>query len=480
MSRRVCPAILLAVFAFGVTVLAAQDPPAVKPVPKGVEGIWEGPLKIGAIELRLAFKVKKDKDDKLTATMDSIDQGAKDVPIAEVSFEGRKLTLADPKMKAKYVATLSEDGQTLKGDWEQSGLKLPLELKRVEKVSTLNRPQTPKPPFPYPSEDVTFENPAAGIKLAGTLTLPKGDGPFPAVVLISGSGPQDRDETLFGHKPFLVIADHFAHNGIATLRYDDRGVGKSGGKQEGATSADFATDTHAAMKYLLTRKEIDPKRIGLIGHSEGGLIAPMVAADHPDDVAFIVLLAGTGLPGDAVLRGQLEALLKAAGEKPEKAELNLRLQRAAVTAVMNADPDRRKGEVTAALRGFFESLTEEERKIWGEADPDIDALVGRIDDPWMAFFLRFDPRPTLGKVRCPVLAVNGGLDLQVIPGENLPEIEKAVKAGGNTDVTVKEFPGLNHLFQKAKTGLPNEYGQIEETFNPEVLEFITEWVLKRK
>jgi pimeloyl-ACP methyl ester carboxylesterase len=385
-----------------------------------------------------------------------------------------------PKLKAKYVGTLADDGQSIKGDFDQAGMKMSLELKRVEKVSTLHRPQTPKPPFPYPVEDVTFENKAAGIKLAGTLTLPKGDGPFPAVVTISGSGAQDRDETLFGHKPFLVIADHLARKGVAVLRWDDRGVGKSGGKQTGATSADFATDAHAAVKYLQTRKEIDPKRVGLMGHSEGGLIAPMVAADHPDDVAFIVLLAGPGLPGDEVLRSQLHVILKASGEKPEKIELMKRLQRAAVSAVKKAGAEKGKEEAKEAVKAFLASLTEDERKALGKEKPDIDALVGRIADPWMAYFFRFDPRPTLGKVRCPVLAVNGELDLQVVPGENLAAIEKAVKAGGNERVAVKEFPKLNHLFQTAKTGLPNEYGQIEETFDPEALTFISEWVLKQK
>ena len=459
---------------------AAEDPPVVKPAPKGVEGVWEGPLKIGVIELRLAFTIKTDKDGKLTATMDSIDQGARDIPVAEVSFADRKLTFGLPKLKAKFTGTLAEDGRSVKGHFEQAGLKLPLELKRVEKVSTLNRPQTPKPPFPYPTEDVTFENKAAGIKLAGTLTLPKGDGPFPAVVTVSGSGAQDRDETLFGHKPFLVIADHFARNGIAVLRWDDRGVGKSGGKQAGATSADFATDAHAAVKYLQARKEIDPKRVGLMGHSEGGLIAPMVAADHPDDVGFIVLLAGPGLPGDEVLRTQLEALLKAGGEKTEKIELMKRLQRAAVTAVMTAEPGKGKDEAKAAVTKFLDSLTEAEKKTIDLGKTPVDALVGRVADPWMAYFFRYDPRPALGKVRCPVLAVNGGLDLQVVPGENLPAIEGAVKGGGNERVTVKEFPKLNHLFQTARTGLPTEYGQIEETFDPEALAFIAEWVLKQK
>jgi pimeloyl-ACP methyl ester carboxylesterase len=485
MLRRLRSVVLGSAFALGCIVVApaAEDPPVVKPAATGIEGIWEGPLKVGAVELRLALKIKKDKDGKLTATGDSVDQGAKDIPIPEVSFEGRKLTMADTKSKVKFVGTMADDGQSIKGEFEQAGLKIPLELKRVEKVSTLNRPQTPKKPFPYPAEDVTFENKTAGIKLAGTLTLPEGGGPFPAVVLISGSGAQDRDETLFGHKPFLVIADHFARDGIAVLRYDDRGVGKSEGKQEGATSADFATDTYAAVKYLQARKEVDPKRIGLMGHSEGGLIAPMVAADHPDDVGFIVLLAGPGLPGDEVLRSQLDVILKASGEKPEKIELTKRLQRAAVTAVMKASPDKMKGEAKEAVKKFLDSLTEAERKSLdaGKFTTEaLDAMVGRVADPWMAYFFRHDPRPTLGKVRCPVLAVNGELDLQVVSGANLPAIEKAVKAGGNDKVAVKEFPKLNHLFQKTKTGLPNEYGQIEETFDVEALEYLAEWVLKQK
>lgn len=466
-----------------VAVSSAQDAPAVKPAAQGLEGIWEGTLKVGAVELRLAFKIKKDKDGKLTATGDSIDQGAKDIPVPEVSFEGRKLTMADTKSKIKFAGTLADDGQSIKGEFEQAGLKIPLELKRVEKVSTLNRPQTPKKPFPYPAEDVTFENKPAGIKLAGTLTLPKGDGPFPAVVLISGSGAQDRDETLFGHKPFLVIADHFAKNGIAVLRFDDRGVGKSEGKHEGATSADFATDAHAAVKYLQTRQEIDAMRVGLMGHSEGGLIAPIVATDHPADVGFIVLLAGPGLPGNEVIRSQQKAILMAMGTGAEKIELMQRLQKAAVTAVMKAAPDTMKAEAKESVKQFFDSLTEAERKSLGlgkSTENAMDAIVGQVASPWMAYFFKYDPRPTLGKVRCPVLAVNGELDIQVVPGENLPAIEKAVKAGGNDRVTVKEFPELNHLFQKAKTGLPNEYGQIEETFDPEALKYLAEWVRKQK
>jgi pimeloyl-ACP methyl ester carboxylesterase len=450
--------------------LLAQDPPA-KPAPAGV---WEGPLKVGPLELRLAFHVKKADDGKLSATMDSIDQGAKGIPCGEVAAAEKKLTIDVPKLKASFAGDLSADGQTAKGDWTQSGQSFPLELKRVEKPSTLNRPQLPKKPYPYPAEDVTFENPAAdNIKLAGTLTLPTGGGPFPAVVLVSGSGPQDRDETLMGHKPFLVLADHLTRKGVAVLRFDDRGTGKSGGKFEGATSADFATDAHAAVTYLKGRKEIDPKRVGLAGHSEGGVIIPMVAADHPADVAFLVLMAGTGVPGDEISRRQQKDMLKAMGvSDKDLAGVQDFLAKLLPVAVKPGPADEKAKAMKAITKEFIDGLPEEDRKKVGAIEP----LVARLTDPWMLYFLAHDPRPVLGKVRCPVLAVNGELDTQVAADVNLPAIAAALKAGGNGRVTTKAFPGLNHLFQHAKTGALSEYGQIEETFAPEALTTISEWI----
>jgi len=468
-----------ACIALFVAALAAVSGSAADP--KGIEGIWEGPLKGGVIELRLAFKVAKDKDGKLTATMDSIDQGAKDIPCGGVAFEKKRLEIGIPLLKAKYAATLTDDGMLLKGEYEQNGSKHKLDLKRVEKVSTLNRPQHPKAPFPYASEEVTFENAAAKIKFSGTLTLPKGNGPFPAVVLVSGSGPQDRDETILWHKPFLVIADFFARRGIAVLRFDDRGVGKSEGKHDGATSADFATDAYSAVLFLKGRKEIDPKRIGVMGHSEGGLIAPMVAADHPADVGFIVLLAGPGVPGDEVLQRQQSEILKAMGEKPEAIKLSAKMMAAIMPIAKQTGPaDERKAKLTKAIDLFAEGLTDDERKVVGESGDKAaaESIAARLSDGWMQFFLAFDPRPTLAKVKCPVLAVNGELDLQVLHDQNVPAIEAAVKKGGNDKVTTKVFPGLNHLFQSTKTGSPSEYGQIEETFSPEVLEFVAKWILR--
>lgn len=474
------PVSLVVLFAATAAAVAQDAPPPRPAAPKaGPVGVWEGPLKVGPIELRLAITVTKGEGDALSAKLYSIDQGPGAVPADAVAFADKTLTVELPKIKAKYVGTMAADGQSLAGKWEQSGQKLPLTLKRVEKMSTLNRPQTPKPPFPYPAEDVTFENPAAKIKLAGTLTLPKGDGPFPAAVMVSGSGPQDRDETLFGHKPFLLIADHLARNGVAVLRYDDRGVGKSQGKQQGATSADFATDAHAAVKYLLGRKEIDPKRVGIIGHSEGGVIAPLVAAAHPDDVGFIVLLAGPGVPGDAISRGQSAAMARAAGETPEGVKVAGKLLDAMLTATMADGPaEGRKERVKAALTAAVDALPDAQRKLLGDqaGAEAAEAAAARLTDPWLMWFLKYDPRPTLGKVKCPVLAVNGELDLQVLHKDNVPEIVKAVQAGGNEKVTAKVFPGLNHLFQPTKTGAVGEYGQIEQTIAPEVLGFVTEWL----
>ncbi|MFO0804014.1 MAG: alpha/beta hydrolase [Gemmataceae bacterium] len=458
---------------------ALAQPP--KYDPKDPAGIWEGPLKAGAIELRIAFKIAKDKDGKLTATLDSIDQGAKDVPCTEVSFAEGKLSVEIAKGKAKYAGKMSDDGSTIKGHFEQGGAKLELDLKRVEKLSTVNRPQHPKKPYPYEEAQVEFENAAGKFKLAGTLTLPKGDGPYPAVVLVSGSGPQDRDETLLGHKPFLVIADHLTRKGFAVLRYDDRGVGKSGGKHDTATSADFATDAFAAVQYLGMRKEIDAKRIGVMGHSEGGLIAPIVAAEHPKDVAFIVLLAGPGVPGDEVLLLQQQVISKTMGAKPEAMKLSENLMKAILPAAKEPGPaDERKKKIEKAAAEFFEKLPAEDKKRLGDDVKNAQAGVATLSSIWMQYFLAFDPRPTLAKVKCPVLAINGELDLQVVPDQNVAAIEKAVKAGGNDRVTTKVFPKLNHLFQKSKTGAPNEYGQIEETFSPEALEFIAEWLLKLK
>jgi uncharacterized protein len=449
--------------------LAADDKPAAK---KGIDGYWLGTLRVGAVELRLGFKFEM-KDGKLVATMDSIDQGAKDIPVESAEFADNTLTLKMAKMKAGYSGKLQPDGDTIKGELEQ-GFKLPLDLKRQDKAFTLNRPQTPKKPYPYVEEEVTFPSRAKGVTLAGTFTKPKGDGPFITAILITGSGPQDRDESLMGHKPFLVLADHLTRKGIAVLRYDDRGIGKSTGKFEDATSKDFAEDAAGAVAYLRDRKEVG--KIGFIGHSEGGLIAPMVAAEDAR-IAFIVMLAGQGTSGEEVLVAQGQLIVKAMGGD----EKTLKRQKEVQARLFElAKKGASLKELKAAFADFEKDLTDAEKAEFEKTRGAIEAQVAMVSSPWFKFFLTYDPRPALKKVKCPVLAINGDKDLQVPAKENLSEIEKALKAGGNTHVTVREFPGLNHLFQSCKTGTPLEYGNIEETFAPAALDVISEWVLKRK
>jgi pimeloyl-ACP methyl ester carboxylesterase len=447
--------------------------------PAGPEGFWEGTLKAGPLDLRVVFKVKKDGD-TLKATMDSLDQGARDVPFSKATFADGKLTLEIEKV-ATYTGKLAEDGKSMSGTWKQSGQNFTLDLKRVEKVSEVRRPQLPRPPFPYKSEDVTFPSVARDVTLAGTLTLPEGTGPFPAAILITGSGPQDRDETIFEHKPFLVLADYLTRKGIAVLRYDDRGIGKSTGKFKDATSADFALDARGAFDYLRTRAEVNGKKIGFIGHSEGGMIAPMVAGEVKD-VGFIVLLAGSGVPGYQLLPTQTEAVAKTSGASEREAAVGKRIS-ARLCGVVKGDKEGEelKKALREALTDEIDKLDEADRKNLGEKERK--AIEARVDDlaaPWMRYFLRFDPRPTLAKVHCPILALNGEKDVQVDAKENLPEIKKAAESGGNKDVTVKELPGLNHLFQTTKTGAVSEYARIEETFAPVALEAIAAWITARK
>jgi pimeloyl-ACP methyl ester carboxylesterase len=439
---------------------------------KSVEGYWLGTLKAGAIELRVGFKIES-KDGELSGVMDSIDQGANNLPLDSATFEDGTLTLKLAKIKAGYVGKMQVDGDTIKGDFEQ-GIRFPMDLKRLDKPFTLNRPQEPKKPYPYVAEEVAFDSKAADVKLAATFTKPKGDGPFVAVALITGSGPQDRDESLLGHKPFLVLADHLTRHGIAVLRYDDRGVGKSTGKFSTATSKDFAEDAAGAVAYLKGRKDVS--KIGLMGHSEGGLIAPLVASENTG-VEFIVMLAGPGLPGDEILIAQGALILKGMGAN-EKALARQKSLQAKLLTLAKAGADEKKLE--EAMKDLEKDLTDEEKKELKKSGDAAMAQVKQLAGPWFRYFLTYDPRPTLRKVKCPVLAINGENDLQVPCKENLQEIEKALKAGGNADFAVQELPGLNHLFQTSKSGLPSEYGKIEETFAPAALKVITEWILKQR
>jgi pimeloyl-ACP methyl ester carboxylesterase len=329
------------------------------------------------------------------------------------------------------------------------------------------RPQEPVKPYPYREEDVLYDNKVSGNQLAGTLTIPSGSGPFPAVVLITGSGPQDRDESIMGHKPFLVLADHLTRKRIAVLRVDDRGVGKSTGTFATATTADFATDVEAGIAYLKTRQEIDARQIGLIGHSEGAIIAPMIAARN-HNVAFIVMMAGSGVPGDDIIVAQVELLSENAGQS-HAAAMKAGARQREILALLKQNQDT--ASLEKALREKLAGQVLESR---------ISTAVAQLTSPWYRYFIAYDPGPALRKVTCPVLALNGEKDLQVPPMQNLPAIRKELEAAGNKNFEVDELPGLNHLFQTARTGSPEEYPEIEETISPKVLEIISGWILKLK
>jgi len=458
--------------------LAAADEP--KPAAeKSIEGLWQGSLKTGAIELRVVFRVAKDGEGNLKATMDSPDQGAKGIPVDQITVEGENVRFESKKVMATFEGKMGGDGREIKGQFKQRGAVLPLDLKRLDKEPDDRRPQDPKKPYPYAEEEVTYENGEAGVKLAGTLTLPKSQRPSPAVLLITGSGSQDRDESLLGHKSFLVLADYLTRRGIVVLRVDDRGVGGSTGDPGAANTDDLTGDALVGVAYLKGRKEVNPRQIGLIGHSEGGLIAPL-AATRSRDVAFIVMLAGTGVTGEEIIYRQGELIAKAQGAGEEQLAKSLEIQKL-IFGILRETADATEAEklvrdiVAEQLAKADAPTPEAKQTLQTQAEGQIKALLS----PWIRYFLFYDPAPALTKVKCPVLALNGEKDLQVEPKQNLPPIEAALKEGGNGDFTLRELPGLNHLFQHCETGSPSEYGKIEETFAPDVLELIGDWIAER-
>jgi alpha/beta superfamily hydrolase len=440
-----------------------------------ITGQWNGALKIQGTQLRIVFHISKSSGG-YTSTMDSPDQGAKGIPVTSTTFENSKLRLEIANLKFEYTGELKD--KIFEGTMKQSGMEFPMNLSKetIEK-QTFVRPQEPKKPYPYYSEEVTFQNPTINITLARTLTLPQKEGRFPAVILVTGSGPQNRDEEIMGHKPFLVLSDYLTRNGIAVLRYDDRGVGQSKGNFQTAITEDFAADAESAVAYLKTRKDIS--KIGIAGHSEGGIVAPMVAS-RSKDVGFIVMLAGTGLRGDKILLMQQELIARASGGTEADIKKTKENNSKVFEIILKSKSDvTLKEDLKKFLVETVKSLPAENRPK-GMTDEDfISMQLTQITSPWMLNFIRYDPVPALEKVKCPVLAVNGEKDLQVPPKEDLAAIEKALKKGGNKQVTIMEFKGLNHLFQECKTGLPSEYSEIEQTFSPVAMEEISKWILEQ-
>ena len=427
-----------------------------------IEGYWKGEIDLGTLKLEMAFDIKA-IENGYSATLDVPAQGAFDVPVDETSFQDGHLQLTMSAMDASYSGTLKDD--VIEGEFTQHGMTFTLNLAKAEKEEQQKaRPQDPQPPFNYHIEEVAFVNEKEGNTLAGTLTIPEGEGPFPAMVLVSGSGQQNRDEELMNHRPFWVIADYCALHGIAVLRYDDRGIGGSKGEVENATSMDFSYDAEAAFDYLRNRKEINPSRVGILGHSEGGVINFMVAARRPE-VAFLVSLAGPSVKGIEVLKEQQKAILRASGMTEEAVQFNSNTN-AQMFNIIEASNSRE--EADTLLRQLL--------KGWGYNEELTEQTVGQIASPWMYYFLKYDPTDAIVKTNCPALLLNGTKDLQVIASQNLTGYEKIIAEYGKTNLTLRELPDLNHLFQHCETGSPNEYFEIEETISPEVLEMIVGFV----
>ncbi|HLJ45281.1 MAG TPA: alpha/beta fold hydrolase [Bryobacteraceae bacterium] len=432
----------------------------------GIEGNWQGTLAVGGVKLRLGLHVTKDSSGKLMSKLDSIDQAAMGIPVGTTTLKGDRLMLDLPSLQATFNGTLQPGASEIVGTFTQ-GADMPLTFRRVETVEALNRPQNPKPPFPYEAVDVKYEN--DGVTLAGTLTLPRGTGPFPAALLITGSGPQDRDETLMGHKPFWVIADYLTRHGIAVLRVDDRGVHESTGNSTAATFRQMAGDVLAGVHFLQARKEIDRRRVGVIGHSEGGIVGPL-AASQSTDIGFVIMLAGTGVPGDQLLHMQAELIMRSQGASEQMIAQNREVQDF-IFGVLRQEKNEPDGQ--AVLRKLRD---EWKAKNGTEPSSGLQTEFARVTSNEMRSLIFEDPADILRQVKAPVLAMNGSRDVQVPPQQNLPAIVAALTGGGNPDVTVVELPGLNHLFQHCKTCAPGEYGELEETFSTEALEIMGDWL----
>lgn len=441
---------------------------------------WIGDLKVGGTALKLQLRVLE-TEGGIKAKFDSISQSAMGLAVTLQPAKG-ELIFEVPLIHGRFQGKLNAAGDTATGEWVQLGISHPMELKRtqepVTRLTPPKRSQIPQEPFPYVIEKVTFENGQAGVKLAGTLTIPSGTGLFPAVVLVSGSGPQDRDESVLGHKPFWILADHLSRRGIAVLRYDDRGVGESTGTFDAATTQDFASDARAAIEFLSHDQRIDHDRVGLIGHSEGGLVAAMLAASDAN-LAFVVMLAGPGVPGSEIIATQSKAIMEASGLQGPAVDEPLRAMQEIVNKITSgATPDDVKSMIEEVANQMAQEglETEEARE---QAKSALSVALGQFTGPWFAYFLSYDPRTDLRRVKCPVLALIGEKDLQVLVDVNMPEIEKALKASGRTDWRCMRLPGLNHLFQHAKTGSPMEYRDLEETMSPDALNVISDWILEQ-
>lgn len=436
-----------------------------------IQGSWAGNLSIQGSQLPLIFNIQKNGD-LFQTTLDSPMQGAKGIPIKETTFVNNELQIAVANLNLKFTGLFK--GETIEGTFVQNGGSFPLLLTRKSNdIPALKRPQEPQPPFDYPIEEVVFVNPKDKNTLAGTLTLPKNKKDFPVVVLITGSGAQNRDSELFGHKPFAVIADDFAQKGIGVLRLDDRGVGGSSKGTTEDTSANFATDINAAVDFLSAKGFAT---IGLIGHSEGGMVAPIVAVENKK-VQFVISLAGPGIAIDQLMLLQNQMIAKSQGATTTQIEVSTAFNRKVYGFVVNYKGTNLKADFQPFIKEEFKKLSQNQKLTEAQIDEFVKQQTLSITSTWFEYFLKFNPDLYWSKIKIPVLALNGSLDVQVKATENLAGIQASLAKAGNKKATIKELSGLNHLFQEAKTGAATEYATIEQTISPILLNEMSNWIL---
>lgn len=433
---------------------------------QNLEGSWKGIIEIQGTKLNLVFNFKE-AGGNWSATMDSPDQGGFGIPMDEVTINQNKVLVKSKALQLTYEGTITKD--CIEGIFQQSFLQVPLNLKSDTSEAS-QRPQEPQPPFPYQIENISFPSLDKSITLSGTLTLPDDLKKHPTVVLIAGSGPSNRDEEIFGHKPFAVIADYLTRQGLAVLRYDKRGIGESTGSLREATTLNLAEDVEASIQFLRNHPNIQSNNIGLIGHSEGGIIAPMVAS-RDQAISFIVLLAAPGMTGKQILKKQNEESIQRSpitNDQKTKA-LNVAVQYLDYLAQTSSE-----GTSTEALHNTLDSIIS--INLAEDIFPQVsrEEMIKSTNNNWIIYFLNLDPSEYLKKVHCPILALNGTKDIQVEANSNLKIIESSVK--NKELLTVKKYLNLNHLFQKAETGAINEYAQIQETFSEDVLKDILTWI----
>ncbi len=439
------------------------------------DGLWTGTITAGSIEMQIDFEFKESESKVLLSVPI---QNVEDVESSSLVIKGDTITIMYTAFRARYDAVYDNESEEFIGEWNQ-GRVMALNLKKTEEKTEFKRPQTPEKPFPYNIQEVSIEDETTGITLAGTLTTPKGKGPFPLAILVSGSGRQNRNSNILGHKPFLVIADYLTRDGIAVIRYDDRGVEKSSGNHSEATSADFAADANSVFQYAKTLDKIDKSKIGIIGHSEGGMIAPIVAAKNRD-LGYVVSLAGPGVPISSLMTHQNVMVLKKSGMSSDGLEItkqNLPL----IYSIVNQDKGTKQlfDTLINAVHGFYDKLSESDQKLLAPTKASYYlALSQSFFSPWFRYFLAYDPSESWQKTKCPVLALNGAEDIQVEAKMNTNAIMENLAISGNNRAQIRIVDGLNHLFQPCVKCDLTEYATIETTIDESVLVMIRDFISK--